>query len=341
MKENHKIVIQRLGASFRDCTGIVTEPLRSLERNEVLVRNHYAGVNGVYDQMMCLDRVEHTRVVPPMDAGVEAVGVVEGIGRDVTGIGIGTPVAAVNVGGGYRRYQYCAADAVIPVPAASPEVLALIPSGVSALLALERVGEMKSGEIVCVTAAAGGLGNILVQLAANAGNEVIAVCGSDEKAGVVKTRGARRVIQYRRESVADVIAGEYGDRLDLVMDSVGGTLFDVLLENLAPFGRLVICGYTSDRLPTEVVPQERVYSKLYWKAASVRGFMNYRFSEHAPDARCRLLQMLADNTIRPLVDTRRFVGLAAVADAVEHLLAGANIGKVIVDLRDEQARNDL
>lgn len=335
MKENRKIVIERLGESFRDCTNIVTEPLREPGPKEVLVRNHFAGVNGVYDQMMCLDRVDHTKVVPPADAGVEAVGVIERVGPDVATLQPGTPVAVVSVGGGYRMYQYCQTDAVIPVPDASPQILALIPSGVSALLALERVGEMTTGEIVCVTAAAGGLGNILVQLAANAGNEVVAICGSDEKVKVLEDLGARRALNYRRESVAEVIASDYEDKLDLVMDSVGGALFDVLVASLAPFGRLVVCGFTSDRVPTEVVPQERIYTKLYWKAASVRGFMNYRFSEHAPDARRRLLTMLATGMIRPLVDAQPFEGLESVADAVDHLLAGNNIGKVVVDLRGQ------
>jgi NADPH-dependent curcumin reductase CurA len=193
---------------------------------------------------------------------------------------------------------------------------------------------MKSGEVVCVTAAAGGLGNILVQLAANAGNEVVAVCGSAAKAERLSSLGASRVIQYRDESVAEVIAADYKDRLDLVMESVGGELFDTLVDNLAPFGRLVVCGFTSDRVPTERVHQERIYTKLYWKAASVRGFMNYRFAAYAADARNRLLQMLERREITPLIDPRRFAGLESVADAVEHLLAGNNVGKVVVDLRD-------
>jgi NADPH-dependent curcumin reductase CurA len=192
---------------------------------------------------------------------------------------------------------------------------------------------MSSGETVCITAACGGLGNIMTQLAVNAGNHVIAVCGSEKKAAILREFGAARVIQYRVEDVAGVLANDYADGINLAMDSVGGTIFDALLEQLAPHGRLVICGYTSDRLPTESVEQERIYTRLYWKAASVRGFMNYRFTEHAPAARERLLSMLREGTIRPLVDEQPFRGLPAVADAVEHLLAGRNVGKVVVDLR--------
>ena len=333
MKENRKLVIHELGESFRDCTHVVTEPVRDPTPDEVVVRNRFAGVNGVYDQMMCANMVEHTPVSPPADAGVEAIGVVEETGSDVTAFEVGDAAVTVGAGGGYRLYNTCKADAVIPVPEVSREILALIPSGVSAMLALERVGEMTSGETVCITAAAGGLGNIATQLAVRAGNHVIAVCGADDKAAWLDSVGVARVIQYRRESLAQVLAREYPERIDLAMDSVGGETFDALLQNLAPHGRLVVCGATTDRLPPIKVMQERVYTRLYWKAASVRGFMNYRFAEHAPEARRRLLEMLESGEMHPLVDPVPFRGLEAVADAVEHLLAGRNCGKVLVDLR--------
>ncbi len=335
MEENRKIVIQKTGEAFRDATAVVTADVPQPSADEVVIRNHFAGVNGIYDQMMCFDRIDHMTIKTPADTGVEACGVVSAVGSNVTGIEVGMPAATVIVGKGYAHYQCCNAEDVIRIPAATAEVLALIPSGVSALLALEKVGEMGSGERVCITAAAGGLGNVMVQLAVKAGNEVIAVCGSDEKADILRSLGVARVIQYRRESVRDIIESEYKDSLDLVMDSVGGELYDILLENLAPFGRLVICGFSSDRLPTEIVNQERIYTKLYWKAASVRGFMNYRFQEYAADARARLLAMLADGEITPLLDSGDFCGLESVADAVERLLAGKNSGKVIVDLRQQ------
>ncbi len=333
MKHNHKIVIQRIGDSFRDCTEIVSEPVSGPGTGEVLIRHQFVGVNGVYDQMMCLDRVEHTRVTPPADTGVEAIAVVEACGDGVKDFKPGDAVAIVKAGFAYRQRQICAATELIKVPEASPRMLALIPSGVSALLALEKVGELRSDEVVCITAAAGGLGNIAVQLAVNAGNHVIAVCGEERKAEWLRSIGVDRVVQYRREDLAAVIKAEYTDQLDLVLDSVGGVCFDTLVNNLAPHGRLVACGYTSDRLPTAQVLEERIYTRLYWKAASVRGFMNYRFAEFADDARQRLIAMTLDGRITPLVDDSEFLGLESVADAVEYLLAGRNLGKVVVNVR--------
>ena len=68
---------------------------------------------------------------------------------------------------------------------------------------------MRSGETVLVTAAAGGVGQFVVQLAKQAGNTVIATCGSDDKARLLRRLGADRVINYRQESLKEVLKKEY------------------------------------------------------------------------------------------------------------------------------------
>lgn len=71
------------------------------------------------------------------------------------------------------------------------------------------MGQMTTGEKVLVTAAAGGTGQLVVQLAKLAGNHVIATCGSQDKAELLKKLGADRVINYRTEDVKDVLRREY------------------------------------------------------------------------------------------------------------------------------------
>ena len=68
---------------------------------------------------------------------------------------------------------------------------------------------MKGGQTVLVTAAAGGTGQFVVQLAKAAGNAVVATCGADDKAALLKRLGADRVVNYRRESLKDVLRAEY------------------------------------------------------------------------------------------------------------------------------------
>ncbi|MEM7281907.1 MAG: zinc-binding dehydrogenase [Pseudomonadota bacterium] len=330
-----RLIITKLGNTFANCTELEDFQVPAPGVGELLVRNHFAGINGIYDQMMCYDRIDHTHTRIPSTCGVEAVGVVEAVGGEVSEFSVGDCVSTVKVGNGYTTHHTIAATEAWTIPAAEARYVCLNPSGVSALLALERVGELQTSDVVCISAAAGGLGNMMTQVAIANGNHVVALCGDDKKADWLTGLGAHRVIRYRQESAAEVLSGEYKDSLDVAMDSVGGSVFDAMLDNLAPHGRLVICGFTSDRLPTEKVIDERIYTRLYWKAASVRGYMNYRFAEYFGPALEKLIEMTTQGAIKPLVHTPMLNGLESVAEGVELLLAGKTMGKAVVDLRKE------
>lgn len=88
------------------------------------------------------------------------------------------------------------------------------------LAALEKVGEIKAGEKVLVTAAAGGTGQFAVQLAKIKGCHVVATCGGEAKARLLRSLGADRVIDYTSESVPEVLKREYGNGVDCVYESV-------------------------------------------------------------------------------------------------------------------------
>ena len=224
---------------------------------------------------------------------------------------MGDADARVKLGCAYRDYQVADALKVIRVREASPEILALIASGVSAMVALERIADMHSGETVAVSAAAGGLGSFVVQLAKRAGNHVVALTSTDHKAALLRELGADRVVNYRTESLREVLAREYPRGLDIAYDSVGGADFDK---------------------PVEDVSHPRAYHKLYWKSASIRAFQNPAFPQYFDDAARRILDLYYRGELRALVDPTPFVGLEAAADAVEYQLAGRNAGKVVLRL---------
>ena len=333
MHPYRKIVIQRLTGEFRSSTGIVEAPWRDPGPGEIVVRNRYAGVNAIFDQNLCRNTVRYVDVVPPYDVGIEAIGEVVAIGERVDGLRIGDAVTNVKLGGGYRDYQVADARRVIRVREASPEILALIASGVSAMVALERIADLRSGETVAVSATAGGLGQFVMQLAKRAGNHVIALTGSDHKAALLRELGADRVVNYRTESLREVLTHEYPRGLDIAYDSVGGEIFDTFLDHLAMYGRLIVSGHTSDfDKPVEDVPHPRAYHKLYWKSASIRAFQNPAFPQYFDDAARRILDLYYRGELRSLIDPTPFTGLEAAADAVEYQLAGRNAGKVVLRL---------
>ncbi|MDX2143479.1 MAG: zinc-binding dehydrogenase [Rhodospirillaceae bacterium] len=332
-KTYRKFILTKFGDDFRDCTAIVDTPWQDPEENEVVVRNIYAGVNGVYDYNMMRNAVSYIKFDVPTDLGIEVVGRVAAVGRNVKSVKEGDAVATWKVGSGYRDYQVAHIDRVYPIREPSPEILTLIPTGVSGLVGLERVGEMGTGQTIAVSAAAGGLGHIVVQVAKRAGNHVIGLAGSDEKCALIKQLGCDRPINYNAEDVDAVLKAEYPQGLDIAYDSVGGRTFDTFLDHLAIRGRLVISGYTSEvGKPLQMVTAPRPWTKLYFKSASIRGFINPHFQEFWPEAAHRLLGLYYAGALTVLVDPTPFVGLEAVPDAVAFLMAGRNRGKIVVKL---------
>jgi NADPH-dependent curcumin reductase CurA len=330
-KTYKKLVAKQLSTDFRSAIAIEELPIPAPNAGEVLIRNKFAGINAGFDTLLCQGNVPYVNLIPPFDLGVEAVGKVVAIGQDVHTLQIGDAVATTTRGGGYREYQIIAANQAVKIRNASPEILTLMPTGVSALVALEQVGEMKHGEVVLVTAAAGGTGHIAVQLAKLAGNHVIGVCGSEAKAALLEELGCDRIINYRTETLDTVLQEEYPNGVNLVFDCVGRQVFDTCVNHLAIRGRLIVVGFISEYTnDVEHVTQPRIYQKLFWKAASVRGFLMPHFSEYAEEGRNRLLDLFYADKIKVAVDPTVFQGIESIPDAVDYLLRGKNCGKVVV-----------
>lgn len=329
-----KLVIKQVTGDFRSSTGVVSEDWRDPEQGEVVIRNAYAGCNAIFDKNLCRNSIRYVDVKPPFDMGIEAIGEIVAVGPGVTHLREGDTVASNRLGSGYREYQVANVERVIRVREASPEILSLIPTGISAMVGLERIGEVRAGDTVAVSAAAGGLGHFVVQLAKLRGCHVIALTGSDDKLALLQQLGADRVINYRSDNLREILASEYPRGLDVAYDSVGGEIFDAFVDHVAFRGRVVVSGHTSDfDKEIEFVPQPRAYRKLYWKSASIRGFQNQAFPEFFAEAAERILDLYYRGRLRALVDPTPFVGVESTADAVEHLLAGRNSGKVVVTLR--------
>ncbi|MCW5316850.1 zinc-binding dehydrogenase [Nostoc sp. KVJ3] len=326
-----KLIAKQLNQDFKSAIEIVEVPISQPAASQVLIQNKFAGVNGGFDTLLCRGDVPYVNLIPPFDLGVEAVGEVIAMGENVKDFQIGDAVITTARGGGYREYQVIDANLAVKVREATPEVLTLIPTGVSALVALEQVGEMKSNEVVLVTAAAGGTGHIAVQLAKLAGNHVIGTCSSEAKAKLLKELGCDRIINYRTENLNQVLKQEYPNGINLIFDCVGKTVFDTCVENLAVRGRLVVVGFISEYARTiEEVTQPRLYHQLFWKAASVRGFLMPHYKEYMAEARDRLLNLFYTDKLKVAVDPTHFNGIESIPDAVEYLLSGQNCGKVVV-----------
>jgi NADPH-dependent curcumin reductase CurA len=330
-KTYRKLIAKQFNQDFQSAVEIVEVPVAKPVADQLLIQNKFAGINSGFDTLLCQGKVPYINLTPPFDLGVEAVGEVVAVGENVQAFQAGDAVVTTVRGGGYREYQLIEAHLAIKVREATPEVLTLIPTGISALIALEKVGEMKSDEVVLVTAAAGGTGHLAVQLAKLAGNHVIGTCGSEKKAELLKELGCDRIINYRTENLAQVLKREYPKGINLVFDCVGKEVFDACLENLAIRGRLVVVGFISEYGKNlEQVTQPRIYEQLFWKAASVHGFLMPLYQEYAAEARDHLLKLFYAGKLRVAVDPTQFNGIESIPAAVKYLLEGQNCGKVVV-----------
>jgi NADPH-dependent curcumin reductase CurA len=326
----HAIRLERIANSFRAGTAIAALPVTAPGPDEILVRNHWAGVNGIFDTQFAMGKAGYMSADLPSFTGVEAGGIVEVVGRNVTDFVPGDIVASMRFRSGYREINLAPATQFARLPDASKENLTLASTGVAALLALEHAGQLSDGETVAVSAAAGGLGHLIVQLAKLRGCKVIAVCGGADKVRFVENLGADRVIDYRCEDVAAVLAAEWPDAINVAVDTVGGGIFDAFAANLAPHGRLVVSGAAQDMETPMLAP--RIALMIYYKAARIQAFQNGLVQHLWPGARTRLFALYAAGALRVRCDDD-FHGLEGVYDAIDHLLSGKSMGKVVVDLR--------
>ncbi|WP_324699574.1 zinc-binding dehydrogenase [Novosphingobium sp. RL4] len=334
MSETYRAIrLERVAPSFREGSEIVELPLAAPGPGEIRVRNLHCGVNGIFDTQIARNAVDYVKIALPTFTGVEAIGTVEAVGEGVSDFAVGDAAVTVRFTGGYREANTGPASQFVKAPAATREYLALASTGVSALVALERIGELKRGETVAISAAAGGLGHLLVQLAVLMGARVIGVAGGRAKCDFVASLGAERVIDYKSEDVGAVLAAEYPGGLDVAVDTVSGAIFDAFLANLANHGRLVVGGAASDlEGKPEIVTGPRIAHAIYYKGASVRGFMNGLLTPHWADARERLFDLYAQGRIKVRFDDQPNIGIEGVFGAVERLLSGRSMGKVVVDL---------
>lgn len=339
-----QLVADPPGRDFRKVAKVVERALKQPSPNEIVVRTLYAGINasdinisaGVYDIF-----------TPPnpdgsINLGAEFVGEIAAVGSKVEQFKVGDAVAPLTFSG-FAEYQTIAvgqpdSPPVVPIPKATPEILSVFVNGLTASIGLKEVGELKGGEQVLITAAAGGVGHYAVQLAKQADAHVIGTCSTDDKAEFLKRLGCDRPINYKTENLNDVLKSECPDGVNLVFENVGGEMFDVCLDNLAMHGRLVVCGCISDYATgPQRIEQLSISQRVLWKCLSVRGFIYALYPELIPPHMQSLMEAIEKGTLVPHVDPTAFTGLEEVADAVEYLHAGKNQGKVYVTIQEPQA----
>jgi len=188
----------------------------------------------------------------PFVNGQEGAGVVERVGPGVSEIRPGDAVAWSSVLGSYAEYAVVPADKLVKVPDGMDLKLAaaVMLQGMTAHYLSHSTFALKKGDTALVHAAAGGVGQLLTQMAAQTGARVIATVSTPEKEKLAREAGAAEVIRYTEADFeAETKRRTDGRGVDVVYDSVGRTTFEKSLNCLRPRGLLALFGGSSGAVP--------------------------------------------------------------------------------------------
>ncbi|KAJ3393343.1 hypothetical protein HDU84_002138 [Entophlyctis sp. JEL0112] len=213
---------------------------------QLLVRNHFVGINFI-------DTYHRTglyKVPLPFTPGREAAGVVEAIGAGVHGFAVGDRVAYMGPNT-CAEYALASQDQIIRLPDDVPLDIAaaLLLQGCTAMSLVKLAYEVKKGDYVLIHAAAGGTGQMLVQICKEYGAIVIGTTSSAAKAETVQRAGADHVILYTQQNVKEeVMKITNGRGVNVVYDGIGKSTFDVSLSCLGLLGTLASFGNASGKV---------------------------------------------------------------------------------------------
>ncbi len=266
----------------------------------------------------------HVKTAPPFIPGGEAAGEIIELGAGVTGVAVGDRVLC---GGGFAEETVQPAASVIKLPeTVSFEAAAAFRSNyTTALYALQR-GRLQPGETLLVHGAAGGVGLATVDVGKLMGARVIATARNPERLEICKRLGADHVIDYSSGFRDKVLSLTGGRGADVIFDPVGGDVFDESMRSIAPFGRILIVGFTSGR------PAVAKTNHLLVKDAEVVGFTIGALNRLDPDRARRNLDVLVGwlgaGRISP--HHSHALPLAQASEALRLVVERKVIGKVLL-----------
>lgn len=307
-------------------------PIPEPKPGEVLIRAHAIGV-GIPD---CLIRAGTYSHMPPLPAtpGTELAGTIEKIGSGVTTRQSGQRVYATarerpHRGGHYAEYVTAPAEATFLLPDnVDFDAAAALANYQVAYHIFYDALQLRRGHAVLIYAAAGGMGNALIDLAKAAGLTVIGVVSSDNKARFARDLGADYLINRKSEGIGERVKEfTHGRGVEAIIDPVAGPGFPDNIAMLAPCGTLVIYGALGGKAPLDLLPTPKVRKN----SPAVRQFTIHTWDDLVDERRAgmrALIEMLAAGELRPRIHDH--LPLADAARAHEMLESGAVLGMLLL-----------
>lgn len=319
-------------ANFELATRDVAQP----SDGEVLVRNIWMSVDP-YMRGRMMDRESY---VPPFQIG-------EALQGGAIGQVVASKSAGLNVGDyvqsmfGWREYEVAKAEAFQKVdPALGPieaylGVLGM--PGMTAYAGLMRIGELKDGDNVFVSAASGAVGSVVCQLAKAHGCYVVGSAGSDEKCRwLEEVAGIDKAINYKTCGDLDKAVGAaFPKGIDVYFENVGGAHLEAAINHMRPFGRLALCGMIEQYNDTAPRPGPSNIIQAVGKSLKLQGFIVSNHFDLLPAFYKEMGELIKAGKMKWQETVEN--GIENAPKAFMNLFTGANTGKMLVKIGPDRA----
>ncbi len=202
--------------------------------------------------------------------------------------------------------------------------------GLTAYFGLLDVGALKDGETVVVSAASGGVGALVGQIAKLKGCRVIGIAGGPDKCRYVTEQlGFDACVDYKADGLYKALQSALGDRrIDVYFDNVGGPILETCMTLLAMHARVVVCGAIVGYNDTSKIQGPRTYMNLLVQRARMEGFVVFDYADRYGEAQARIGGWLKAGKVKALEDVRE--GIDNFPTALNDLYSGGNFGKLIL-----------
>ena len=307
-------------------------PVQALGAEDVRVEIYAAGIN-FPDILMSAGKYQ-LKPPLPFTPGMEAAGIVSEIGSKVRTHQMGDRVMFRAWHGCYAQQAVVPEAELLPVPKnfSFAEGAAFIVATATATNALLQRGQLKSGEVLLVHGAAGGVGLAAVEVGKLLGATVIATASSAEKLALAHDRGSDHLINYKQENFqARVMEITGGKGADVILDTVGGEVFGQSMRCIAWGGRLLVVGFAGG-----VIPQIKMNQPLL-KCFSIVGVRAIEHAKQNPEEgqayRQWMLHWANQGRLRPHIS--KVFPFKQYQDAMRSLATRQAIGRVVLEVRSE------
>jgi len=330
---NHqfRLAARPVGMPKRSDWNYTEEPVRDLAPGEVLVKLLYISLDPAMRGWMN----ESKSYIEPVKIGdvMRAFGAGRVIASQNPGFSVGDHVTGVFGAQEYAISNGKGINKVEPRLAPLPIYLsALGITGLTAYFGLLEVGQIKAGDTVVISGAAGATGMAAGQIAKIKGCRAIGIAGGPEKCAYLKELGFDGAIDYKNEDVRVALRVHCPDGVNVYFDNVGGEILDTVLAQLAFGARVVICGAISQYNSTTGIKGPSNYLSLLVNSARMEGFIVFNYASRYAEAAREMAGWLAAGKMKSREDIVE--GFETFPDTLLRLFRGENFGKLMLKLRD-------